>query len=161
MTHVQFTDGLHGGTRAGELYGRLTVLSPADDDHHGHRQVRCSCTCGGTLTVRATSLRQGLTRSCGCIGRERMEATALRLEGRRFGLLVAVSRVPLYGWLCRCDCGRETTAQSSQLKRGETTLVRLYAVPPHPAQRDPGFGRCAPRGARGMSLNAVVWVNQR
>ena len=103
----------------GERYGRLTVIGPAEKGRHGHRQVECRCDCGRVLITRAESLTHGLTRSCGCIGRERMESMAHRLEGQRFGRLTAVSRVPFFGWTCRCDCGGETTALSTQLRRGE------------------------------------------
>lgn len=43
------------------------------------------------------------------------------LTGQRFGRLVAVEYVGESRWRCRCDCGRETVALSSNLTRGHTT----------------------------------------
>ena len=43
------------------------------------------------------------------------------LTGRRFGKLTVKSYVGEEKWLCMCDCGRETIALASNLKRGHTT----------------------------------------
>lgn len=47
------------------------------------------------------------------------------LSGQRFGLLVAVrvvgqSACRSFLWLCRCDCGRESTVPTGDLKAGHT-----------------------------------------
>lgn len=56
----------------GERFGRLTVIEGAGK----RRSVsgkdkgyywKCRCDCGNTVTVSGSNLRQGLTRSCGCI----------------------------------------------------------------------------------------------
>jgi hypothetical protein len=48
----------------------------------------------------------------------------LDLSGRRFGMLVAVARVPYHtkkvNWLCQCDCGGSHIARSSRLTAGIT-----------------------------------------
>ena len=48
---------------------------------------------------------------------------ALELEGQRFGDLTVISKVSggTSKWLCRCDCGKETTVYGTNLKRGLTT----------------------------------------
>lgn len=43
------------------------------------------------------------------------------LTGRRFGKLTVKRYVGNKKWLCMCDCGHETVALSSNLKRGHTT----------------------------------------
>lgn len=47
------------------------------------------------------------------------------LAGKRFGSLVAISRVENSGaktrWLCRCDCGNEVVTFSTRLKSGTKT----------------------------------------
>lgn len=54
------------------------------------------------------------------------------LTGQRFGRLVVVERVQNHGknmqarWLCKCDCGNETTALSDNLKRGNVTSCGCY-----------------------------------
>ncbi len=50
---------------AGRRFGRLTAQEQAG---RKHRQVvwKCSCTCGSTLTVLGSNLRNGNQKSCGC-----------------------------------------------------------------------------------------------
>lgn len=43
--------------------------------------ARCACDCGGERTCRVQSLREGLTKSCGCLNRE--VATAKGLASRK------------------------------------------------------------------------------
>ena len=54
----------------GNKYGRLTVMSKGDDyvspAGKGYTCWRCVCECGNIVNIRATQLKSGLTRSCGC-----------------------------------------------------------------------------------------------
>ena len=51
---------------AGQVCGRLTVVRKAEDDSVKIKWV-CLCECGGEATVDGTKLRNGHTRSCGCL----------------------------------------------------------------------------------------------
>jgi hypothetical protein len=53
---------------AGTVFGRLTLL---EDVYFCHDRVRCTCECGNEAKPKANSLKFGVTRSCGCIQRER------------------------------------------------------------------------------------------
>jgi hypothetical protein len=59
----------------GKTFGRLTVIGRADDYvlESGCMQVNwvCRCVCGNEKAVRSSRLRSGVTKSCGCIRRER------------------------------------------------------------------------------------------
>lgn len=49
----------------GNVFGRLTVLGY----HHTDKKVAywsCLCSCGNEVVVRGSSLRNGMTKSCGC-----------------------------------------------------------------------------------------------
>lgn len=54
----------------GQKYGELTVLSRTEDyiSPNGYVDVNylCECACGKTLVIRASNLRSGKSRSCGC-----------------------------------------------------------------------------------------------
>ncbi len=47
----------------GECFGRLVALCWADK---ASAAVKCRCACGSEVTVRASNLRSGNTKSCGC-----------------------------------------------------------------------------------------------
>lgn len=54
----------------GRMYGRLTVLHREGSDRSCMPLWRCRCVCDATVRVRGNSLKQGLTRSCGCLRSE-------------------------------------------------------------------------------------------
>lgn len=51
----------------GEKYGRLTILSRADNDRFGRTQWNCRCDCGEHRVVALFRMTSGHTKSCGCI----------------------------------------------------------------------------------------------
>jgi hypothetical protein len=53
----------------GKKYGKLTVVERADNYKNGSAQWYCICDCGNPekIKVRASSLRDGHTKSCGCL----------------------------------------------------------------------------------------------
>ena len=69
----------------GRKYGRLRVLSAAPDrilpSGKTERMCLCKCDCGAIKTIRAASLKNGNTKSCGCYrskcSSERMRARAV------------------------------------------------------------------------------------
>jgi hypothetical protein len=56
---------------SGKRFGRLAVVSRADDDEK-NKQPRwnCVCDCGANRVVYGNALRAGVTTSCGCAHRE-------------------------------------------------------------------------------------------
>lgn len=55
----------------GLKFGRLTVVSQAGKRSQNRMSWNCVCECGETRIVVGSSLRNGLTRSCGCLQKER------------------------------------------------------------------------------------------
>lgn len=68
----------------GRKFGRLTVVSRAENDKHGGSRWLCVCDCGKENTVRYMHLTRGRIVSCGCYQKE---------NSTKHGL----SRTPLYG----------------------------------------------------------------
>lgn len=57
----------------GNVYTRLTVMDPsARRDKHGHAYWICECECGNVILVTGNNLKNGGTKSCGCLRSERM-----------------------------------------------------------------------------------------
>ena len=51
----------------GIRYGRLTALEPIGKNKFGHSMWRCVCDCGREVSVDIGNLRNGNTKSCGCL----------------------------------------------------------------------------------------------
>lgn len=70
---------MRGGNRTlidmtGRRYGRLTVIErvgTSKADGQGRPTWLCQCDCGNTTIVIGANLRAGLTKSCGCLRREK------------------------------------------------------------------------------------------
>lgn len=54
----------------GKRFGRLTVVSRAENSKSGKTRWRCKCDCGNECVVHGDSLKSGNTKSCGCVRRE-------------------------------------------------------------------------------------------
>ena len=54
----------------GQKFGRLTALEPVGTNSHGNRVWLCKCDCGNMYEVSVDSLRNGRTKSCGCLHSE-------------------------------------------------------------------------------------------
>jgi hypothetical protein len=50
----------------GEVWGRWTVVSRADNSTAGATRWNCICSCGEKRIVSGTNLRRGVSKSCGC-----------------------------------------------------------------------------------------------
>lgn len=80
---------MRGGSRTlidltGKKFGRLTVIERAGtsrNDGQGRPTWKCQCDCGNTTVVIGANLRAGLTRSCGCLRREKASAYAKSRKG--------------------------------------------------------------------------------
>lgn len=55
----------------GHKFNRLTVVSRAENSKNGKAMWLCKCDCGNTLIVWGSNLRNGHTKSCGCLQKEK------------------------------------------------------------------------------------------
>jgi hypothetical protein len=62
----------------GNVYGRIKVLSFLCLDHDNKAVWDCLCECGSKLPILGKSLRSGLTKSCGCLQKERAAECATK-----------------------------------------------------------------------------------
>ena len=63
---------------SGSKHGRLTVLTRGRNTAGRAARWLCKCDCGSLSTVRASELRSGGTKSCGCLAREVASARSYR-----------------------------------------------------------------------------------
>jgi hypothetical protein len=59
----------------GLRFGRLEVIDDANPSS-GRRRVKCRCDCGNEAVVDPRLLRNGRTKSCGCLQKEKVAITA-------------------------------------------------------------------------------------
>lgn len=82
----------------GETFGLLTAVAYAGADTSHRTMWDCVCECGEKVTVRGQRLRDGHTKSCGCLVKRRM-ATLNRTHGKSKTVLYRVWR----GMIQRCE----------------------------------------------------------
>ena len=119
----------------GEIFGRWKVICQAEDhiSTSGRHELAwlCECMCEkhARKIVLHRSLVYNLSKSCGCLQKEKMHDLYFNdLTGQKFGRLTVIKRVEdlitesgnvFTRWLCNCDCGNETIVLSSALTREE------------------------------------------
>jgi len=99
----------------GEQFGRLTIIEQDSKTYPDHvlRWI-CKCECGNIISVKGTNLRNGTTRSCGCLAKElSSQRNTNDLTGQKFGHLTVLKRSDIKKgtsvcWECKCDCGNPT-----------------------------------------------------
>lgn len=116
---------------SGQKFGRLTAVKWC-----GGSYWECLCDCGNPCVSLASSLKNGNTRSCGCLAKEvrrqtgrnsrgRKSSRFVDLTGEKFGLLTVIERAENGNsghvrWHCLCDCGRESIISSAHLRSGHS-----------------------------------------
>ena len=115
----------------GEKFGRLTVIEKVENSDKGKIKWKCRCDCGNTKIVAANHLRDGNTKSCGCLFKERVEEAnnrkSIDLTSKKFNMLTVIKMTRMKKnsqgrniryWLCRCDCGSYKEVDGFSLTRG-------------------------------------------
>lgn len=64
----------------GDRFGRLEVVTRVQNGSRRKVRFLCRCDCGSEVEVFADCLRNGTTRSCGCLRREMMARRAEALK---------------------------------------------------------------------------------
>jgi hypothetical protein len=109
----------------GKQFGRLTVVSQASHPPGKSTRWLCLCSCGNTKIIDGSSLRTGMTKSCGCIRFEQPGPKAEDLTGKQFGRWTVLSQGE-HGntggpkWNCKCQCGKEGTVFGTLLRKGHS-----------------------------------------
>lgn len=106
----------------GQRFERLEVIQRAENQADGRARWLCRCDCGEETVVSGRNLRTGITKSCGCLRREKKNVKDI--SGQVFGQLTVMSvtekrdRAGSVMWLCRCSCGEEVEVSQGSLASG-------------------------------------------
>lgn len=108
----------------GMKFGKITIDSKTDKRApNGTIIWGGMCECGNRFESSSSDLLRGRCTSCGC---DKYSSMMLDLSNMRFGHLVAIERCGYNKshtkrlWKCRCDCGNEIAATTSDLTCGNT-----------------------------------------
>jgi hypothetical protein len=70
----------------GQTFSRLTVFARAENSRLGVAQWEVKCSCGSLRVVAGTKLRNGKTKSCGCMRTERISVLGRNSTGHLHSL---------------------------------------------------------------------------
>lgn len=111
----------------GQKFGRWTVIEP-DGYRRSSVAWKCRCECGNTKTVGAPELRNGNSKSCGCLRREvireRSTKHAPAAIGDKFNYWTVKQLIDGEAALCSCRCGSEKIVELSNLRLNKSKCCR-------------------------------------
>ena len=93
----------------GKKFGEWTVLK-----YKGNTKWECQCSCGNIKEVESGKLLRGMTKSCGCNKRK-------KLEGKKFGEWAVIKYKGNNYYECKCSCGKVREVLSQNLINGSTS----------------------------------------
>ena len=110
----------------GQVFGKLTVVEFAGYQKKAKRPYwLCRCSCGGKRVVLSTSLKNGKTKSCGCLNTNSgttnprfKDLTKTKLPNGILALKLIKFKDKKSVWLFRCHCGKEFQSFAKPIKSG-------------------------------------------
>ncbi len=115
----------------GQVFNGNLVLRTFREN--GVTRCECECYCGKIFIARATRLKSGHTKSCGCLQKQGAHERFFQdLTGQRFGRLVVIELDRIENWItywrCLCDCGNYKVVRAANLKNGYTKSCGCYRI---------------------------------
>lgn len=111
----------------GQRFGRLLVIKRVFNQKKGTYWL-CQCDCGNYKEVYGGDLKNGRTKSCGCLRKEILsEKKTIDLSGQKFGKLNVLNKSNVKNnsnrdvyWDCLCECGNKVAINGNHLRRGKS-----------------------------------------
>lgn len=107
----------------GQKFGRLTAQFRVQNTKTGDAQWLTTCECGNEVVVRASGLKSGHSKSCGCYQKDAVSTKlAKSFEiGEQIGYWTIMYRSDEYVgkgayWHCICKCGTERDVKAEHLR---------------------------------------------
>lgn len=110
--------------KAGQQFGRWTAKE--DQQYSFTKKLMCECACGTQRMALVENLRAGRSKSCGCINKEVLRASAAKRRkhhlspGDVYGRLTVVDATDYTKVKCACVCGNTTFPTASALYGSNT-----------------------------------------
>lgn len=104
----------------GKRFGRLIVLNENPIRKNQKIQWDCICDCGNLTTVKGQCLKNGETKSCGCLNTESPNEL-----GKVYGKWKVIKKAPSKNkrayWTCECECGNIVDVLAQNLRSRTST----------------------------------------
>lgn len=152
----------------GDVYGRLTVL---EDDGSRSNTGRvlwlCECSCGNQVHVYSQNLKNGRTKSCGCLNDEKRRERFKDLTGtetENFKIVdKAYSKNQRVWWNCICkNCGQNVILNNNLIDHQASCGCRRGASKDYmDAIRDPESLKTTRPTAKSSTGVRGVYFNKR
>lgn len=95
---------------SGMKFGKLTVIEKdLERSKKSATYWKCQCECGNITSVNSSKLKNGYTKSCGCL-RNKPSVHRIDYTNKKIGRLTAKYPMKENGrlyWVCDCDCGNK------------------------------------------------------
>lgn len=96
-------------------FGKLVVLRKSYNTGKNYIVWHCKCDCGNEKNINASSLKDGSTKSCGCL----FDVSGFKINYLTFKCLDYTKNRKSY-WICLCDCGNKVSLRKDQVLNGHT-----------------------------------------
>lgn len=103
----------------GQKFNMLTCIEYVNSGKRG-REFLFKCDCGNEVIYPGTHIKAGRAKSCGCLKHNKNKDSDIL--NTKYNRLQPIKRVENINrgkaFLCKCDCGNETTVSLGSLKQG-------------------------------------------
>lgn len=110
----------------GQQFGLLQVIERDFSKKNTSWFCRCNCGNPSLISVQAGHLKDGHTKSCGCLNRKISSlVNSIDLVGQKYGLLTVIEKDKNISgkgclWICKCECGNIVSVKGAKLRNGTT-----------------------------------------
>ncbi len=73
----------------GQHFGRLTVIKRVNNNKWGNACWLCMCICGQSIVIRTSYIKNGHTRSCGCLGKSNALKHGHKRKGKQSKIYIS------------------------------------------------------------------------
>lgn len=130
----------------GKVSGKLAIIERDTATSSTKAKWICQCECGNIVFVVGCHLRNGHTKSCGCLQKEKAaklmkniiqplgtKAKENDLVGKQFGILTVIEQITenkgdKKQWKCLCSCGNYKIVTGSDLVTGHVSSCGCIRV---------------------------------
>jgi len=108
----------------GQKFGKLTVISRAENSKFGQAKWNCICECGSLTQSLGFNLRKMRSLSCGCQrllnSQKSKKENQKKIIGKRYYMMevVGIDDKKKSTVICKCDCGIIKSISISDFKKG-------------------------------------------